>query len=191
MKTLKKLLLLSSILIITVNIGSAQTKKLNIGLGFGSTLYINEIPTANFDFPYDIYTGLNFYANILYKFDQTISTGMKYNLVLPSDFDINSSSFGFKNLSGYLAKIKYSFKGVGVRMYLAFLPGIYRFNYNKYSNNYYSKIKTHESAFGFASQFGFRINTFQINTSFHLPRVSAKRNSYNLLPVYLLNIDIG
>ena len=167
---MKKILLLSFLMLSFVFSSHAQDKKMTIG--FGPSIMFDEFPILPFifdDHNPTVYLGLYSNTYVLYNFNDKISAGFEYNINIPID-NFWDQYYGLFFTSAFSAKFRCTF-GSGIpRFFLGIGTGMYQFIYlrkKNVANTFETNIISRNVTYSIIPELGVKINNFQISTSWH------------------------
>lgn len=162
---MKKIILLSFLILILSLTVNAQEDKIGLSVGVGGAhLSVNPV---NGDKENGL--GVNIYFGVLYNFNKTIGVGLELN----SNFAVIGRFIGadtkVSNINAFIARGKCSFGDNHVIPYLGILVGLYEIRPGRITFQIPNFVVDLESKItvGFAPEVGIQFGHLQFSTSYH------------------------
>ncbi|MCK5207227.1 MAG: outer membrane beta-barrel protein [Cyclobacteriaceae bacterium] len=162
---MKKIILLSSLILMLIFTVKAQENQISLSIGVGGAHL--SVKPVNGDKEDGL--GVNIYFGVLYNFNKTIGIGLEIN----SNFAMIGRFIGadtkVSNINAFLARGKYSFGDSHVIPYLGVLAGLYEIRPGRITFQIPNFVVDLESkiTLGFAPEVGIQFGHLQFSTSYH------------------------
>ncbi len=163
---MKKLLILSTLILCVIFATNAQDKKMSIGIGFGGAAASDKDATGIKDSGF----GINFYLNVMYNVSPKLSVGLEFNSSGVVIGDLDGATIKATSINGNLLKAKYFLGDGRVKPFVGLMTGLYGIRPGIVDSNTAVALSLNRKmSFGFAPEIGIYLSSFQIATSYHFP----------------------
>ncbi len=163
---MKKILILSMLILCVIFATNAQDKKMSIGVGFGGAAASDKDDSGLRDNGF----GINFYLNVMYNINPNLTVGFEYNSSGVVIGDLAGLAIKATSINGNLLKAKYFFSEGGVRPFVGVMAGLYGIRPGIVDvDGVVALTLKRKMSFGFAPEIGVHLGSFQIATSYHFP----------------------